>query len=421
MASRLKKLLMFFLVILTPVSVNQWSVLPVSNTTLNWVLYAFMLLVFLNGRKYFYNKNNENDFFFIKIYTFWVFICCLRGLIVSEYYWDYKSLMNAGFALIMVVSVYVFSNPYVVQYVLTGWLRFAMPLFLFFIFFISSESYGYYLIIISFLSLFLPAIDLRWKIILVSISLFVIFVDFDARSNVIKFTLPIFFSLLLYFKKTIKSNAFKIINILLLTLPVFLFLLGASGLFNVLKIDDYIAGEYSQKKVVAGEFREVNLKVDTRTFIYEEVISSAIKNHYLIFGRTPARGYDSKYFGEHAAEELGTGRYERYNNEVSILNIFTWTGILGVVLYFFVFIKASFLAIYKSNNSFIKVLGLYVSFRWTYAWVEDFNRFDIMNITLWIIISLCYSIQFRSMTDLEFKRWLGGVFSKKGSLSYRLR
>jgi hypothetical protein len=130
-------------------------------------------------------------------------------------------------------------------------------------------------------------------------------------------------------------------------------------------------------------------------------------------GRTPARGNDSEHFGLFAFEELKTGRYERYVNEVSILNIFTWTGLIGVVLYFMIFFKSVYLAIYKSNNFFMKVVGLYVMFRWMYAWVEDFNRFDIMNIVLWMLIAMCYSEQFRNMSDSEFKSWLNSIFKRK--------
>jgi hypothetical protein len=193
---------------------------------------------------------------------------------------------------------------------------------------------------------------------------------------------------------------------------VFLFL-GVTKTFNVFQIDEYVKGTYTEKKIIAGQVKEMDLKADTRTFLYKEVIMSAIKNNYILIGRSPARGNESEHFGEHAAIELKTGRYERYINEVSILNIFTWTGLVGLVLYFFVFFKAVYLAIYKSNNFFLKVIGLYVTFRWIYAWVEDFNRFDIMNIVLWMLIAICYSEQFRNMSDADFKTWLNSIFKKK--------
>ncbi len=44
----------------------------------------------------------------------------------------------------------------------------------------------------------------------------------------------------------------------------------------------------------AGE--EYSALVDTRTFLYAEEIQSAIKNNYIIIGRSIARGYDSLFF-----------------------------------------------------------------------------------------------------------------------------
>ncbi|MBK9223652.1 MAG: hypothetical protein IPO23_01535 [Flavobacterium sp.] len=102
--------------------------------------------------------------------------------------------------------------------------------------------------------------------------------------------------------------------------------MAVNGTFNIFNLEENISGTYTSEKIKEGKKIEENLKIDTRTFLYEEVVSSALKNDYVLFGRTPARGNDSFYFGNFTAEELGTKRYERYSNEVSILNIFTWTG-----------------------------------------------------------------------------------------------
>jgi hypothetical protein len=133
----------------------------------------------------------------------------------------------------------------------------------------------------------------------------------------------------------------------------------------------------------------------------------------VLFGRTPARGNDSNLFGLHQLRELKTGKKERYANEVSILNIFTWTGLIGVILYFFVFLKASYLAVVKSNSFFMKLLGLFVAFRWVYAFIEDFSNFNLYYIFLWIMIGMCFSKEFREMNDEEIKYWVEGLFKKK--------
>ena len=63
----------------------------------------------------------------------------------------------------------------------------------------------------------------------------------------------------------------------------------------------------------------------------------------------------------------------------------------------------------------MKLLGLYVAFRWLYGWVEDWNQWDIMNISLWIMIAMCYSPYFRQMNDEEITNWVRACmdFKKK--------
>lgn len=413
MTISIKNILANLIVVLAIISVNQWSEFPIGNTYTNWFIYFTISILFLSGMKYYYDSINSKNLLYVKLYLFWVIICFFRGIFEAENYWDFKSLIQSSLALLLVVSIFIFTNASVIQTLLYKMLFYTLPLFFVLIFIIETQSYGYYLIPISFFALFFPFLSRHWKVTVAVISLFVIFVDFDARSNVIKFLVPILFSFLFYFKRLLKSKVLKIAYMSSFALPIILFVLGITNVFNVFHMDEYIKGTYTEKKIIAGQVKESDLKADTRTFLYKEVIVSALKNKYILMGRTPARGNDSEHFGLFAFEELKTGRYERYVNEVSILNIFTWTGVIGVVLYFMIFFKSVYLAIYKSNNFFMKVVGLYVMFRWMYAWVEDFNRFDIMNIVLWMLIAMCYSEQFRNMSDTEFKSWLNSIFKRR--------
>ncbi len=86
---------------------------------------------------------------------------------------------------------------------------------------------------------------------------------------------------------------------------------------------------------------------------------------------------------------------------------------MGVILYFLVFSKASYLAIFRSNNTMIKIIGLYISFRWTYAWVEDFSRFDLSYFFLWVMIGMCFSKSFREMNNADMKIWVLGIFNER--------
>jgi hypothetical protein len=194
--------------------------------------------------------------------------------------------------------------------------------------------------------------------------------------------------------------------------------LGISNVFNVFKLDEYLGDQNVQIRSNTGEKVEENLTADTRTSLYIEVIESAIKNDYLVWGRTPARGNDSVSFGDYNKEKLHTGKQERFSNEVSILNIFTWLGIIGVVLYFLIFFRSSYLAINQSNNIFIKQIGLNISFRWAFGFVEDFSTFDLSNIFLWIMIGMCFSKTFRQMNDKQMKIWVLGILDTPQYIKY---
>lgn len=407
-----KNILPFLIVLLTMTSVTQWSTFPIGNTFTDWVLFLTIMLTFLFQNKYWFDKSNSHNLWFLKMYLFWIIICFIRGVFVAEFYWDFKNLIAGGFALLLSYSVYAFTNPVFAQFVLKKWLQLAFPLFILFIPVIVTDAYGFYLIPISFFTLFLPIINFKWKLILLSVSLFVVLASLEARTNVIKFIIPILFSGLFYFKKILKPRLLKIVHIFIFALPFTLFILAFSGIFNIFKMDEYISTKSNTIRV-NGQGQDEDLLGDSRTFLYQEVLSSAMKNDYILFGRTLARGNDSATFGAGAAEMLRTFRYERYDNEVSILNVFTWTGVVGVILYFFIFFKASRLAIVHSNSYFLKILGLYASFRWLTAWVEDFNRFDIMNLFIWIVIAMCYSTQFRKMSDKDFKVWINSIFKNK--------
>lgn len=411
------KILTISILLISISSILPWSTLPLKNTFIWWTIYAIILATFISSKRTTFDYRNDKNLFYLKIYLYWVAICIVRGFFVAENYWEFKNLMGTGMVLLLPCSIYVTTNKYAIQKILSFWFLYGLLLFPLILPFISGTGYGRYLVPVSFIALFFPVLNRKWKLITLATCLFVIFISLDARSNVIKFSVPVIFCLLYLFRYYLTESILRALHRSVMLLPIALFIASSFGFFNIFNMESYIEGSYNITKTDAeGYSIEGNLIADTRTLLYEESIASAIKNNYVLLGRTPARGYDSASFGLYLKEILNTGKMERFSNEVSILNIFTWTGLIGVLLYFLIFYRASYLAINSSNSSFLKILGLYVAFRWTYAWVEDFSLFDLSNFILWTIIGMCYSRDFRRMTDYEFKAWLRGILSKE----YRL-
>lgn len=384
--------------------------LPVANTTLWWTLQAFVLYLIYISKKYFFDARQAPAMLFVLLYLWWNIFSFARGVFIAENYWDWKVLVFNGMGLLVPIIAYSATNTALIQSILKYYLKFTLPLFLVFAFLISPDAYGFYLVPISFLMLFFPLLSLRWKLALLAISLFVITADLGARSNVIKFTVPILLSLIYYFRVYLSTMLFERVRKLLFIAPFILFTLAATDTFNIFNMDDYVSSDYTAAEANAdGEIVAGNLKADTRTFLYVEVLQTAEKYNTWLIGRSPARGNESAWFG---MDDM-TGRGERAANEVGILNVFTWTGIVGVLLYCLAFYRASYLAINQSNNTFSQIMGLFVSFRWVYAWVEDINFFTLTTVFLWLLIGLCYSKSFRSMTNKDVEFWVQGIFYNK--------
>jgi len=423
--NRNSKIIIFisFLVLLISFkSSNQWSDFPIGNDFFWWLVQiVFFVLVFKLNRSY-STRLIQKNYFLIKLYVSWNIICMVRGAFVAENYWEWKFLIATSLFLLLPLLAYTATNATSIQIIVKTWFKYGLFIYLLFSPFIWGDGVGKFLIPISFLLLFFSILNWKWKIIAVLVSVFVITFDITARSNVLKFAIPLLIGNLYYFRKILSVKILNLSRLLLLFLPFVFFFMGVSGIFNVFKMDEYLGEDYivsSNSK--SGAFAEESLTTDSRTLLYEEVLGSAVRNVYVLFGRTPARGNDSASFGETTSLTLNTGKMERFSNEVSILNIFTWLGLMGVVLYFLIFFRATYLAINQSNNFFMKLIGLNISFRWAYGWVEDFSNFDLSNIFLWIMIGICFSESFRKMTNQEFRLWIRGIFEKSKPLSRKNR
>jgi len=384
--------------------------ISISNTTVWWIFNISILTSFYIYKIKFYKTNDAIYLNFLTYYLLWNFICIIRGAFVADNYWDWKGLMGNTISLLLPLISYVATNVMLTKKILKSYFKVALPLFAVICLFITTDAYGFYLAPIAFFMLFFPILKNKTKILVSILTVFIMTIDLGARSNVIKFAVPILFMISYYFKSTISVYLLEICRKILFITPFLLLTLGVSGIFNVFNIKKYSNIEVTSTRVDAkGDLNEEDISVDTRTFLYEEVLSSAKKHKYWWLGRTPARGNDTDYFDL----DFLSGRSERLGNEVGILNVFTWTGIVGVILLFLVFYFSTYISLHHSNNFFSKIFSLYIAFRWVYLWVEDINNFSLNMFTLWLLIGLMNSYKFREMTDEEVKIWVNDIFSFK--------
>ena len=410
--------IVFLLITIT--SVENWSTISFAPTLTFYLIRTFLFtLPFLWAFTVIKNPFNEPKINPVILFLGLIIITGIRSFFIPSNLDQWTSVLTFFPAMLSFISVYYLDYPYLFKKINYYWFRIAPLLCLIWVPFMSStgEAVGYFLPLLLLHLLFISIIPKKSKWILIAITFIIILVCYKevARSHVLKFGIALLFGISLYFKSAwFYIKAIKLGRRFFLLTPIVLFLLGVTNIFNVFRMDEYISGDFTfqRSNTYGGDQREVSLLDDTRTFLYEESILSAIKNKYVLFGRTFARGYDSNWQArrsERAGKIVTTDVVDRIS-EVAIINIFTWMGLVGVCLYFWVFIKASSLAIYNSNNSYIKIVGLYLTFRWMYGWIEDFQRLDISTLTLWMLLAICFSKSLRNLNNHQISQFMRTIF-----------
>lgn len=343
----------------------------------------------------------------VVIYFMWMLLQSVRGLLGCEIYMDYRQLVDGIIMLSLPILLYLFAYPSVVQYVLRKWLFWGGLIFLVFV----SWNVGpncLYLAPISLFACFFFDLPKKWKIA-IGIILFIWLSTIMDRANLLRSAMMIACALAFKYRRFVSDKLLKIGHHLFFFVPLILLLLGFWGNFNFFKYlqDDNDGRHTEQIKKADGSVKEVDVFGDTRTFIYSEVLDSSIKYEYVLWGRTPARGNDDYFFESLINDDKGNQlrKNERHVNEVGFLNVYTWIGLIGIILYSLLYLKASLLALHHSKNSYIKYLGIFIAFRWALGWIEDINLFFIQSIILWMLIAMCMSKKFRDMNDSEFRSW----------------
>lgn len=350
---------------------------------------------------------NTSIYKVVTIYFIWMLLQSLRGLLGCEMYMDYRQWVDGTVMLSLPILVYLFAFPPIVQYVLRKWLLWGGLIFFVFILW-NTGANCLYLAPISLFACFLFELPKKWRFAIGAILIIWIGTVMD-RANAIRSLVMILCALGFKYRKVVSDKMLRIVHHFFYVIPIVLLLLGYCGIFSFFQyLQEDNNGKHTQKVTrTDGSVQEVDVLGDTRTFIYSEVLTSSVKHNYVLWGRTPARGNDDYFFELLTSDGKGHSLRpnERHVNEVGHLNVYTWIGLVGIVLYSLIYLKASLLAVYHSRNAFMKFLGVFVAFRWAMGWIEEINLFFVHSIMLWMMIAMCMSDKFRKMSDAEFRVW----------------
>ena len=380
--------------------------IPYSRTSMSLTGLSVLIALIIYKMKYF-AVDNKKDYLIIWIYFLWMLSAgVIRGFIVVENINEMKDVFSGICLASLPIIVYVYTKPALMWKTLHLWIWFVVPaFFLFYIWILPYDQYQFYFGPL-FLMCFIPVLPKKWKIFGIFFMLLMMFADFGARSQMTKALIVVLICIGYYFRKWIPLVLFSIVHWLCYIVPIVILYLAITGVFNPL---EYMAESESMTYDIGNEY----INADTRTILYEETILSAVKNDYIWHGRSLARGNDSWHFGAFTDEQLKTKRYERYGNEWCHPNVFTWLGLIGVFLFFFIYLKSSFMALYRSNNIWMKFLSMFIAFNWAWGWLENCLVLDVLNIGIWMMIAMGFSKQFRAMSDKEIEKWVNSIFKWK--------
>lgn len=378
---------------------------PGSVTIPNLIITLFLLLWFYKYKKLW----KEGDFdrsFFIKLFIVVNSIIYIRGfsnvIIQSDMYNMVTGLLV--YCIIFPQLIYL-STP---EKTFTIWKSFLSigALLCLISFFTPIEETTYNVAYnASFLCCFifcLPYLSKKWTIIILVLSFLMVTYDIECRSNLIGYILP-FIIVICYpiFGKRINMKAYYYLMFLM---PVILLVLGALGVFNVFT---YMAE--SSDFQIEGADRTVT--VDSRTGIFVDVIGGLYNQNAILFGLGGNGRVET-----HIAQNLDFSevyKYGRSGTESGMLNYILQAGILGLIAYGGLILRGSYNAIFKSNNDFMKMLGLYMVFKYVFSFIEDRIMLNAHSLYIFLWIGMCYNRTFRNMSNTEFKTYVCNIFNNK--------
>ena len=393
------------------IGINSWTEVPIGNfktTCIVEYLYLMSLLFFVIREK---SLLWTKDYISCTLFLIWAFINILRGLYIADNRYEYIQLITGIPMCSLPLFAFMYRFPNVDLYILRKWNKWMSILFL--LFFVWVCGYGCYYFLLPFLLLyisFFKYIPPKEKVI-IAVMAVAMCLDLTARSNIIKVLFSVMIAFVTYFRSLITNYIIRMIHWMIYGIALFCLIVGIMGKFNV--FEDFSSSNEGRYIINKADKTDEDLAFDTRTFIYYEVINSAIQGNYVIFGNTPARGNFSPSFFlvQNARYENLNGKNERHYNELVHLNIFTWLGIIGVILYSFIYLRSSYMAVYHSNNFCLKLIGICIAFHWAYGWIEDLNSFTVQNMWIWMMIAMGLSSHFREMSDKQMVSWIKSIFN----------
>lgn len=328
------------------------------------------------------------------ILIIWIFICFIRSVLemtslnelVPFLFYNYLGISLFPVLFFITGINYRYYRP--INRILSGYIIAGTFVSLLFVNYFELQVF--ILMPIFYIILTIPLRNSAGKIFVLSVTIMIIALSFTNRAGILRIIISASILLAFYLMQSVRISRSLIKGFVfaILLIPVVAMYFGLKGdsIFQV------ILGEDTQP------YSQMNPYADTRTFLYYEVFQDLKINKALLLGK----GLNATY----ASEAFQT--FGRPMVEVGFLQILLKSGIVGVILYLAVIIRAIYLSLGKSTSIHLKSLGLLLSGYVIMLFIENVIAYNLLNVLVWIIVGMCYSPKFRALSDVEFKAMFGG-------------
>jgi hypothetical protein len=354
----------------------------------------------------FYQKRNDINVDgkkYINLFFAYNIIILLRGFIDANSYQDWTTLVSSvvSITLFLPFTIYFGAFNTSLAVIIRTFLNYT--LILFFILLLQPDDSGplgftHIFSPIVLIILFLPFLKKKHALLIIILAIFSFFSDITIRSNLLNISIAfLIVSTFLWRKKSWILSAIKFLRALILLSPILLFILGVTGIFNIFSIGQ----AFSEIVIKDEKGRSQDVFVDSRTAIYIDVISQLVNDKAIIFGLGGSGKTKTSLTDIANADFDVVYREGRRGTESGMLNYIQWGGIIGGFIYFLLFVKASYLGIYKSNNWLCIMTGLWVAYKGLFSFIEDTQIFSLGTLFLLVPLGMCFNNELRKMNDGE--------------------
>lgn len=372
-----------------------------TNVVISSICLYTLILLYFNQYNYFKNVNfigKKVVFLFLSIGV----LVTIYSLFMSSNYYEFNYLFIVFVpSLLFPLIVMLATNIEYLFILIKSLIIYSIPISFILYFtksnFDSMNDFTGFIAFIYLLILFIPFVKTSSKIFIIFIAVLSLFYNLDDRTNLLMILLCVFQVILYYFLKALKKkfillSSFRLQRIILLFLPFILLILGITGIYNIFKSSD-------KEEIRTSTYIENVSTTDSRTFLYDDVLTDLYTNNKLIFGLSATGKYKSSLMYFYTEDEVY--KNGRLGVEVGVLEYLLRGGLIYFLAFFALIVSSTKIALFHSNNDFSKLLGIYILIYWVISFIELQPGPQMWSLSLFIAIGAAYNPTVRKMNNIQ--------------------